>query len=55
MAVKVMSSLSLMESGKDAVFFAHSADDLQSLADSLSAATKCFGLTLSIKKTEAMF
>ncbi|KAL8588325.1 hypothetical protein ACOMHN_019590 [Nucella lapillus] len=30
-------------------------DDLQRLTDSLSAATKHFGLTISIKKTEVMF
>ncbi|KAL8609001.1 hypothetical protein ACOMHN_059932 [Nucella lapillus] len=30
-------------------------DDLQRLADSLSAAAKHFGLTINIKKTEVMF
>lgn len=30
-------------------------DDLQRLTNSLSVATRCFGLTISIKKTEVMF
>ncbi|KAL8612753.1 hypothetical protein ACOMHN_033752 [Nucella lapillus] len=34
---------------------AHSEDDLQRLTDSLSAATKHFGLTISIKKTKVIF
>jgi len=34
---------------------AHSEDDLQRLTDSLSAATKHFGLTINIKKTEVIF
>ena len=34
---------------------ANSQVDLQRLADSLSAVTKCFGLTISIKKIEVMF
>ncbi|KAL8597728.1 hypothetical protein ACOMHN_001687 [Nucella lapillus] len=39
----------------DCAIVAHSEDDLQRLTDSLSAATKHFGLTISIKKTEVMF
>ena len=34
---------------------AHSEDDLQRLAESLSAATKRFGLTISMKKTVVLF
>ncbi|KAL8597535.1 hypothetical protein ACOMHN_033406 [Nucella lapillus] len=37
----------------DCAMAAHSEDDLQCLADCFSAATKSFGLTISIKKTEA--
>ena len=39
----------------DCVIVAHSKDDLQRIADSLSAATKRFGLFKSIKTTEVMF
>ena len=39
----------------DCAIVAHSEKDLQSLTDSLSAATKRFGLTISIKKTEVLF
>ena len=39
----------------DCAIVAHSKDDLQRLADILSAATKRFGLKISIKKTEVMF
>ena len=39
----------------DCAVVAHWEDDLQRLADSLSAVTKLFGLTVSIKKTEVMF
>ncbi|KAL8582730.1 hypothetical protein ACOMHN_051516 [Nucella lapillus] len=39
----------------DCAIVAHSEDDLQRLADSLSAATRHFGLTISIKKTEVIF
>ncbi|KAL8584674.1 hypothetical protein ACOMHN_002403 [Nucella lapillus] len=39
----------------DCAIVAHSEDDLQRLTDSLSAATKHFGLTISIKKTEVIF
>ena len=39
----------------DCVVVAHSEDDLQRLADSLSADTKRFGLTISIKMTGVMF
>lgn len=39
----------------DCAIVAHSEKDLQSLTDALSAATKHFGLTISIKKTEVMF
>ncbi|KAL8587109.1 hypothetical protein ACOMHN_026077 [Nucella lapillus] len=39
----------------DCAIIAHSEDDLQRLTDTLSAATKHFGLTISIKKTEVTF
>ena len=39
----------------DCAIVAHSEKDLQSLTDSLSEATKRFGLTISIKKTEVLF
>ncbi|KAL8601069.1 hypothetical protein ACOMHN_040770 [Nucella lapillus] len=39
----------------DCAIVAHLEDDLQRLTDSLSAATKHFGLTISIKKTEVIF
>ncbi|KAL8593603.1 hypothetical protein ACOMHN_039530 [Nucella lapillus] len=39
----------------DCTIVAHSEDDLQRLTDFLSAATKRFGLTISIKKTEVIF
>ena len=39
----------------DCAIAAHSEGDLQSLTDSLSEATKRFGLTISIKKTEVLF
>ena len=39
----------------DCATVAHLKDDHQRLTDSLSAATKRFGLTISIKKTEVMF
>ncbi|XP_067030893.1 uncharacterized protein [Acropora muricata] len=39
----------------DYAIVAHSDLDLQQLADSLSIATKRFGLTISIKKTEVLF
>ena len=39
----------------DCAIVAHTEDDLQKLTDSLSKATKRFGLTISIKKTEVLF
>ena len=39
----------------DCAIVAHSAEELQALTDSLSQATKRFGLTISIKKTEVLF
>ena len=39
----------------DCAIVAHSEHDLQQLADFLSIATKRFGLTISIKKTEVLF
>ena len=39
----------------DCAIVAHTADDLQELTNSLSSATKRFGLTISIKKTEVLF
>ena len=39
----------------DCAIVAHSEDDLQRITNSLSVATKRFGLTISIKKTEVMF
>ena len=39
----------------DCAMVAHSEDGLQRLRDSLSAATKHFGFTKSIEKTEVMF
>jgi hypothetical protein len=39
----------------DCAIVAHTADELQTLTDRLSAATKRFGLTISIKKTEVLF
>ena len=39
----------------DCAIVAHSEEDLQSLTDALSTATKKFGLTISIKKTEVMY
>ena len=39
----------------DCAIVAHTEEDLQRLTDSLSTATKRFGLTISIKKTEVLF
>jgi len=39
----------------DCAIVAHSVEDLQSLTDALSTATKRFGLTISIKKTEVLY
>ena len=39
----------------DCAIVAHSEADLQYMADALSAATKRFGLTISIKKTEVLY
>ena len=38
----------------DCALAAHDEDALQRLADALSTATKAFGLTISIKKTEVL-
>ena len=38
----------------DCMFAAHSEDDLQHLTDYFSTASKAFGLTISIKKTEVL-
>ena len=39
----------------DCAIVAHSEADLQEMADALSAATKRYGLTISIKKTEVLY
>ena len=39
----------------DCAIVAHSEKDLQEMADALSAATKRYGLTISIKKTEVLY
>ena len=52
---KVTKSLASDLYADDCAITAPLKDDLQRLADSLSVATKCFGLTISIKKTEVTF
>ena len=53
--IKITRSLVRVLYADDCAIIAYLEDGLQRLADSLSAATKCFGLTISIKKLEMMF